>query len=81
MELGGDFKSNPSSLGYRDGGFGVKDQTFQENKARYKKFTGMMAYVTMLSFTRNRLSAPIFESLEGKAKELPDPVLKSQSGI
>lgn len=43
------------------GVFGVKDNTFCEDKARYKSVEGAMSHVSLLNFACNCLSAPIFE--------------------
>lgn len=43
------------------GVFGVKDNTFCEDKARYKSVKGAMSHVSLLNFACNCLSAPIFE--------------------
>ncbi len=43
------------------GVFGVKDNPFQEDRARYKSVNGAMAHVSMLNLAWNCLSAPMFE--------------------
>ncbi len=44
------------------GVFGVKDNTFHEDKVRYKTVQGAMGHVTLLNAACNSLSAPIFEN-------------------
>lgn len=43
------------------GVFGVKDNTFREDKVRYKSIQGAMSHVSLLNFACNCLSAPVFE--------------------
>lgn len=43
------------------GVFGVKDNTFQEDKVRYKSLSGATSHVSLLNFAWNCLSAPVFE--------------------
>ena len=43
------------------GVFGVKDNTFHEDKVRYGSINGAMSHVTLLNFACNCLSAPVFE--------------------
>ncbi len=43
------------------GVFGVKDNTFQEDKIRYKSIDGAMSHVLLLNFAWNCLAAPVFE--------------------
>jgi hypothetical protein len=43
------------------GVFGIKDNTFQEDKVRYKSLNGAMSHVSLLNFAWNCLSAPVFE--------------------
>lgn len=44
------------------GVFGIKDNTFQEDKVRYKTVAGAMGHVAMLNVAWNCLYAPVFES-------------------
>lgn len=43
------------------GVFGVKDNTFNEDKVRYTSIDGAMSHVFLLNFAWDCLSAPIFE--------------------
>jgi len=43
------------------GVFGIKDNTFQEDKVRYKSLKGAMSHVSLLNLSWNCLSAPVFE--------------------
>ncbi|MGD9505045.1 MAG: hypothetical protein AB7W37_09030 [Syntrophobacteraceae bacterium] len=43
------------------GVFGIKDNTFHEDKVRYKSLSGAMSHVSLLNLAWNCLSAPIFE--------------------
>jgi hypothetical protein len=43
------------------GVFGIKDNTFQEDKVRYKSLDGATSHVSLLNFAWNGLSAPVFE--------------------
>jgi len=45
------------------GVFGIKDNTFQEDKVRYKSLMGTMSHVSLLNFAWNCLSAPAFNGL------------------
>lgn len=45
------------------GVFGIKDNTFQEDKARYFSVAGAMSHVALLNFSWNCLSAPVFDSI------------------
>jgi hypothetical protein len=42
------------------GVFGIKDNTFHEDKIRYKSIDGAMAHVSLLNSAWNCLSAPVF---------------------
>jgi hypothetical protein len=44
------------------GVFGIKDNTFQEDKVRYKSVNGTVVHVSMLNSAWNCLSAPMFEN-------------------
>ena len=49
---------------HRDTGTGVsgiKDNTFCEDKVRYRSISGAMSHVALLNFSWNCLSAPVFE--------------------
>jgi hypothetical protein len=43
------------------GVFGIKDNTFHEDKARYRSVNGTMSHVSLLNFAWNCLSAQVFE--------------------
>lgn len=43
------------------GVFGIKDNTFHEDRVRYRSIDGAMAHVSLLNCAWNCLSAPIFE--------------------
>jgi hypothetical protein len=43
------------------GVFGIKDNTFCEDKVRYQSINGAMSHVSLLNFAWNCLSAPVFE--------------------
>ena len=43
------------------GVFGIKDNTFHEDKVRYKTIGGVMSHVNLLNFALKCLSAPVFE--------------------
>ncbi len=43
------------------GVFGIKDNTFCEDKVRYRSVSGTMSHVCLLNFSWNCLSAPVFE--------------------
>ncbi len=43
------------------GVFGIKDNTFQEDKVRYKLIEGATAHVALLNIAWNCLYAPVFE--------------------
>lgn len=43
------------------GVFGVKDNTFHEDKVRYKSIDGAMAHVSLLNVAWNCFSAPVFD--------------------
>lgn len=43
------------------GVFGIKDNTFHEDKVRYKTIRGAMAHVSLLNSSWNSLSAPVFK--------------------
>jgi hypothetical protein len=43
------------------GVFGIKDNTFQEDKVRYKSIKGAMAHVALLNIAWNCLHAPVFD--------------------
>jgi hypothetical protein len=43
------------------GVFGIKDNTFHEDKIRYKSIDGAMAHVSLLNMAWNCLSAPMFD--------------------
>ena len=43
------------------GVFGIKDNTFHEDKVRYRSISGAMAHVSLLNIAWNCLSAPVFE--------------------
>ncbi|MGD9505270.1 MAG: hypothetical protein AB7W37_10170, partial [Syntrophobacteraceae bacterium] len=43
------------------GVFGVKDNTFQEDKVRYKSLSGATSHVSLLNVAWNCLSAPVFD--------------------
>ena len=44
------------------GVFGIKDVTFGEDKVRYASIAGAMAHVSLLNFSLNCLSAPVFKN-------------------
>ncbi|MCP4670882.1 MAG: hypothetical protein GY857_06215 [Desulfobacula sp.] len=44
------------------GVFGIKDNTFQEDKVRYKLIEGATAHVALLNVAWNGLYAPVFDS-------------------
>jgi hypothetical protein len=44
------------------GVFGIKDNTFHEDKVRYKTIKGAMAHVSLLNIAWNCLYAPVFEN-------------------
>jgi len=49
---------------HRDTGtgvFGIKDNTFCEDKVRYRSICGAMSRMSLLNFSWNCLSAPVFE--------------------
>ena len=49
---------------HRDTGTGVsgiRDNTFREDKVRYRSVNGAMSHVSLLSFAWNCLSAPVFK--------------------
>lgn len=43
------------------GVFGVKDNTFHEDKVRYKTIAGALSHVSLLNMAWDCLSAPVFE--------------------
>ena len=43
------------------GVFGIKDNTFHEDKVRYKTIAGVMGHVSLLNIAWNGLSAPVFK--------------------
>jgi hypothetical protein len=43
------------------GVFGIKDNTFHEDKVRYKSINGAMSHVSLLNIAWDCLSAPIFD--------------------
>lgn len=43
------------------GVFGIKDNTFCEDRVRYRSISGTMSHVSLLNFSWNCLSAPVFE--------------------
>lgn len=43
------------------GVFGIKDNTFLEDKVRYKTIQGAMSHVALLNIAWNCLSAPVFQ--------------------
>ena len=43
------------------GVFGIKDNTFQEDKVRYKSVEGAMAHVSLLNVAWNCFNAPMFD--------------------
>jgi hypothetical protein len=43
------------------GVFGIKDNTFHEDKVRYRSVSGAMSHVSLLNLSWNCLSAPVFE--------------------
>jgi len=43
------------------GVFGIKDNTFHEDKVRYKTIAGALSHVSLLNMAWDCLSAPIFE--------------------
>ena len=43
------------------GVFGIKDNTFHEDKVRYKSVNGAMSHVSLLNIAWNCLSAPAFD--------------------
>jgi hypothetical protein len=43
------------------GVFGIKDNTFHEDRVRYKTVRGVMSHVSLLDIAWNCLSAPVFE--------------------
>ena len=43
------------------GVFGIKDNTFHEDKVRYRSINGAMSHVSLLNFAWDCLSAPVFE--------------------
>jgi hypothetical protein len=42
------------------GVFGIKDNTFHEDKVRYMSVNGVMSHVSLLNFAWDCLSAPVF---------------------
>ncbi len=44
------------------GVFGIKDNTFQEDKVRYSSLRGAASHVSLLNLSWNCLYAPIFEN-------------------
>lgn len=43
------------------GVFGIKDNTFHEDKVRYRSINGAMSHVSLLNIAWDCLSAPVFE--------------------
>jgi hypothetical protein len=41
--------------------FSVKDNTFQEDKIRYRSLAGAMSHVALLNIAWDSLAAPVFE--------------------